>query len=230
MIILIKLNNDWDEFLDIETKKEYYLNLRKFLIGEYRTRRIYPAMGDIFNALALTPAERVKAVILGQDPYINPGEAHGLAFSVMPGANIPPSLKNIFRELHDDVGIAEPDNGCLIPWTEQGVLLLNSVLTVAAGASKSHAGRGWETLTSAVIERVNQKTEPVVFMLWGKDAQKTIPRITNPRHLILTAAHPSPLAGGRFFGSKHFSKANEYLQRCGLEPINWNLNQDRAGA
>ncbi|MDR1209744.1 MAG: uracil-DNA glycosylase [Clostridiales bacterium] len=220
---MIKLGNDWDEFLDEETRKPYYLELRKFLKSEYSSRRIYPPMNDIFNAMRHTPLANVRAVVLGQDPYINPGEAHGLAFSVQPGAKAPPSLRNILKELHDDAGIPEPPNGCLLKWADNGVMLLNRVLTVAAGASRSHAGRGWETFTRAAIERVNAKEAPVVFLLWGKDAQGVAEYITNPRHLVLTAAHPSPLAGGRFFGCRHFSKANEFLTRNGAEPIDWSL-------
>lgn len=220
---MITLNNDWDEFLQAETKKQYYLDLRAFLKTEYSTKRIYPAAGDIFNALKYTPYSEVKAVILGQDPYINPGEAHGLAFSVQEGAAVPPSLQNIFRELNTDLGVPIPRHGCLVKWAEQGVMLLNAVLTVQAGKSRSHARKGWEQFTTAVIARLNARETPMVFMLWGRDAQAKAELINNPKHLVLTAAHPSPLAGGRFFGCRHFSKANAFLAEAGLPEIDWSL-------
>ena len=220
---MIKLNNDWDEFLDMETKTPYYLALREFLKTEYRTKTIFPPMHDIFNALKYTSLEEVKVVILGQDPYINPGEAHGLSFSVQPAAKIPPSLQNIFKELRDDLGLMIPDNGCLIKWAEQGVMLLNAALTVEYKKSKSHAGKGWEKFTSAVISKINEKQRPVVFLLWGNDAKKKAELITNPAHLILTAPHPSPLAGGAFFGCKHFSKANYFLESNGIKKIDWQI-------
>ena len=220
---MITLNNDWDEFLQEETKKPYYLALRAFLKTEYSTRTIYPKAGEIFNALKYTPYADVRAVILGQDPYIKPGEAHGLAFSVQEGAAVPPSLKNIFKELNDDLGVSIPICGCLVKWAEQGVMLLNAALTVRAGASRSHAGKGWEQFTAAVIERLNDRETPMVFMLWGKDAQAKRAWITNPKHLILEAAHPSPLAGGRFFGSRHFSQANAFLKENGIKEIDWRL-------
>lgn len=221
---MIKLNNDWDDFLAEETEKPYYKELRRFLVQEYRTKRVYPPMNDIFNAMRYTSLSGVKSVILGQDPYINENEAHGLAFSVNTGVKIPPSLQNIFKELKADCEFDPPESGCLTGWALGGVLLLNTVLTVEAGKSKSHSRRGWETFTSAVIRKVNEKNEPVVFMLWGNDAKAKAELITNPRHLILTAAHPSPLAGGRFFGCKHFSKANEFLKANGIKPIDWDLN------
>jgi len=220
---MIKLNNDWDEFLQEETAKPYYVELRKFLVSEYRSRPIFPPMNDIFNALKYCPLENVKAVILGQDPYINPGEAHGMAFSVNTGIKIPPSLVNIFKELKDDVGVEIPTSGCLVKWAEQGVLLLNAVLTVRARSSRSHARMGWEHFTDAVIGKVNEKDKPVAFLLWGKDAQAKQPLISNPVHKTLIAAHPSPLAGGRFFGSKHFSKTNEFLEENDVKPIDWRL-------
>ena len=218
-----KLGNDWDAFLEIETAKPYYLGLHEFLKAEYRSTVVFPLMDDIYNALRYTPFAEVKAVILGQDPYIHPGEAHGLAFSVKPGARIPPSLANVFKELQDDLGCYLPNNGCLEKWARQGVLLLNASLTVRAGQSNSHAGKGWETLTSAVIERLNEKETPVVYLLWGNPAKAKAQYITNPTHKILTAAHPSPLAGGRFFGCKHFSKTNEFLERNGMKPIDWQI-------
>ncbi len=217
------LNNDWDEFLNHETKKDYYLNLREFLKTEYSCKRIFPPMNDIFNALKFTPLSKTNVVILGQDPYINPNEAHGLAFSVQPSAKIPPSLKNIFKELQEDVGCYIPNNGCLVKWAKQGVMLLNAVLTVRAGQSKSHSKMGWELFTTAIIKKLNEKETPVVFMLWGKDAQEKASLITDPKHLVLTAAHPSPLAGGRFFGSRHFSKANVFLKRYNLPEIDWQI-------
>ncbi len=220
---MIQLNNDWDVFLQEETQKEYYLQLRAFLKNEYTTKTIYPPANDIFNALKYTPLCEVKVVILGQDPYINEGEAHGLAFSVKKGAQVPPSLKNIFTELKSDVGIIMPNHGELIGWAKQGVLLLNTVLTVEARLSKSHAKQGWEIFTTAVIKKLNERQEPIVFMLWGNDAKAKQELITNKNHLVLTAAHPSPLAQGRFFGSKHFSKANEFMKCQGVKEINWQL-------
>lgn len=223
---MITLNNDWDDFLKEETKKDYYLKLRSFLKNEYSTKTIFPSAGDIFNALKYTPLNKTNIVILGQDPYINPGEAHGLAFSVQPTAKIPPSLKNIFTELSVDMQCRMPDNGCLLKWAQQGVLLLNTVLTVQRGVSKSHAGKGWETFTSAVIQKINEKDSPVVFLLWGRDAQNKAELITNPKHKILTAAHPSPLAGGKYFGCRHFSKANHFLAQNNLPAIDWQIESN----
>lgn len=220
---MIKLGNDWDDLLRDEFQKDYYQQLRGFLKHEYRNTTVYPSMHDIFNALKFTSHEAVKVVVVGQDPYINPGEAHGLAFSVQPGARIPPSLANIFKEQHNDLQCYMPDNGHLVHWAEQGVLMLNTVLTVRGGASKSHAGKGWEQFTDRVLALIDQKESPVVFMLWGKDAQRKCQHIHNPMHLVLTAAHPSPLAGGRFFGCKHFSRANEFLQENGLTEIDWQI-------
>lgn len=220
---MVTFNNDWDALLADEFKKEYYLRLRAFLKEEYRHKVIYPGMHDLFNALRYTPYGQVKAVIVGQDPYINPGEAHGLAFSVQPAARIPPSLQNIFKELKTDLSCDIPNNGYLRPWAEQGVLLLNAVLTVEQGRSRSHAGRGWETFTDAVMKLLNQKDSPVVFLLWGKDAQRKGQQIDNPMHLVLSAAHPSPLAGGRFFGCRHFSQANTFLEKNGISAIDWQI-------
>lgn len=220
---MITLNNDWDEFLEAETNKPYYIELRKFLAAEFKAKTIYPSMYDIFNSLKYTPFENTNVVIIGQDPYINPGEAHGLAFSVQSGAKTPPSLKNIFIELKDDLGCFIPDNGCLIKWAEQGVLLLNTVLTVQAGRSKSHSGKGWEQFTSSVIKRLDDKETPIVFLLWGNDAKSKSLLIKNPRHKILTAAHPSPLAGGKFFRCKHFSKTNQFLLENNLPQIDWQI-------
>jgi len=220
---MARINNDWDALLENEFKQDYYQNLRNFLKTAYTTKTIYPNMYDIFNALKLTPYADVKAVIVGQDPYINPGEAHGLSFSVCPGIKTPPSLANIFKELSADLGCTVPNNGHLVPWAQQGVLMLNAVLTVEAKRSRSHAGQGWERFTDFVLELLNRRKTPMVFLLWGKDAQAKGRIIDNPDHLILQAAHPSPLAGGRFFGSKHFSKTNDFLEKNGLTPIDWQL-------
>ena len=222
---MVKLLNDWDNLLAAEFEKDYYKNLRAFLASEYRNKVIYPDKYDIFNALKLTSYEDTKVVIVGQDPYINKGEAHGLAFSVQPGVRVPPSLKNIFNEIETDLGVKTQDNGYLVNWSKQGVMLLNTVLTVEAKKSRSHAKKGWEPFTDAVMDILDKRDKPVVFMLWGKDAQAKGKIITNEKHLILNAAHPSPLAGGRFFGCKHFSKANEFLLRNNMEQINWGVSQ-----
>ena len=220
---MIPLGNDWDEIIADEIKRPYYLKLREFLKSEYTGKKIYPSMYDIYSSLRTTPYEDVKVVILGQDPYINEGEAHGMAFSVQKGVRIPPSLKNIFKEICDDVGCSMPNHGYLMDWAKQGVLLLNTCLTVEAGKSRSHAGKGWEEFTTFIISKLNEKPKPVVFLLWGKDAVAKQVLITNPIHKVLTAAHPSPLAGGRFFGCKHFSKTNEFLKQHGLDQINWQV-------
>ena len=220
---MVNLQNDWDSLLQEEFQKEYYQALRGFLKEAYQTQTVYPLMDDIFNALKYTSYENVKVVITGQDPYINAGEAHGLAFSVQPTAKIPPSLRNIFKELSTDIQCYMPDNGCLVHWAKQGVLLLNAVLTVKAGTSKSHAGQGWEQFTDRIMALINEKQTPVAYLLWGKDAQKKGQYINNPQHLVLNAAHPSPLAGGKYFGSKHFSQANEFLHKHGLEGIDWQI-------
>ncbi|MCL2216108.1 MAG: uracil-DNA glycosylase [Defluviitaleaceae bacterium] len=220
---MIKMNNDWDGLLAEEFQKDYYLQLREFLKRAYKTTTVYPDMYDIFNALKFTAYSDVKVVIVGQDPYINPGEAHGLSFSVKPGARIPPSLANIYKEIADDIGCATPENGHLEFWARQGVLLLNNVLTVQAKRSRSHAGKGWEQFTDAVMDILDRRDAPMVFLLWGRDAQTKGRIIANPNHLILQAAHPSPLAGGRFFGCRHFSKTNEFLEKHGMEPVNWGM-------
>jgi len=220
---MVKLNNDWDTLLENEFKQEYYQSLRYFLKTAYTTRIVYPNMHDIFNALKFTPYESIKAVIVGQDPYINQGEAHGLSFSVCPGIKTPPSLANIFKELSVDIGCKIPNNGYLTHWARQGVLLLNSVLTVEAKKSRSHAGQGWERFTDFILELLNHRKTPMAFLLWGKDAHAKGRVIDNPAHLILQAAHPSPLAGGRFFGCRHFSKTNAFLQEKGLQPIDWQI-------
>jgi len=220
---MVKLHNDWDELLAAEFQKDYYQSLRQFLKQAYSTQTVYPNMFDIFNALKLTAYADVKAVIVGQDPYINPGEAHGLAFSVCPGAKTPPSLANIFKELSVDMGCTIPNNGHLVHWANQGVLLLNTVLTVQAGKSRSHAGQGWERFTDAVLEILNGRQQPMAFLLWGRDAQAKGRIIDGKHHLILQAAHPSPLAGGRFFGCRHFSKTNTFLQENKMDVIDWQI-------
>lgn len=219
---MVNIGNDWDDILGEEFQKEYYLKLRAFLAREYRTRTIYPDMYDIFNALKYTPYSEVKAVILGQDPYHGPGQAHGLCFSVLPGIVPPPSLKNIYREIQDEYGTPTPEGGDLTRWAKQGVLLLNTVLTVRAGMANSHRGMGWEILTDKIITLLNERTEPIVFMLWGANARQKQTLITNPNHLVLTAAHPSPLSAyNGFFGCGHFRRCNDFLEKNGMEPILW---------
>ncbi|WP_343209556.1 uracil-DNA glycosylase [Anaerolentibacter hominis] len=218
------ITNDWAKVLDSEFKKDYYKNLYRFVKEEYNTRRIYPPAEDIFNALHLTPLSKVKVVILGQDPYHNEGQAHGLCFSVKPGVGVPPSLQNIYMELHDDLGCEIPNNGYLIKWAEQGVLMLNTVLTVRAHQANSHQGKGWENFTDAIIEAVNTQDRPIVFILWGRPAQMKRYMLTNPNHLILQAPHPSPFSAGRgFFGSRPFSQTNRFLMENGVEPIDWQI-------
>lgn len=221
---MVKIGNKWDEILADEFKKDYYLNLREFLKQEYGHYTVYPPMDDIFNSLRYADYDNIKIVIIGQDPYHEPDQAHGLAFSVKKGCVIPPSLKNIYAELEADLGIPPCTHGELSEWARQGVLLLNSALTVRRGNANSHSGKGWERLTDRIIERVNEKSEPVVYLLWGNYAKKKAQIINNPRHLILTAAHPSPLsAHNGFFGCRHFSKANEFLKENGVQPIDWQL-------
>ncbi|GAA0676674.1 uracil-DNA glycosylase [Clostridium cadaveris] len=218
------LKNDWKDLLEDEFKSSYYLNLRKFLISEYKSNIVYPNMYDIFNALHYTPYNKVKVVILGQDPYHGPNQAHGLSFSVKPGVPAPPSLVNIYKELHTDLNCYIPNNGYLKKWADQGILLLNAVLTVRAGEANSHRNKGWENFTNKIIELVNSKTEPVVFILWGKNAQEKQTLITNPIHHIIKSVHPSPLSASRgFFGSRPFSKTNEYLKADGIDPIDWQI-------
>ena len=221
---MVNIGNHWDKILDGEFDKDYYRMLREFLKKEYSTQTIYPSMYDIFNALKATAYEDVKVVILGQDPYHGPGQAHGMCFSVQKGITPPPSLVNIFKELHDDIGCTEPTHGCLQSWADQGVLLLNTVLTVRAGQANSHKGMGWEIFTDNVIRKLNEREKPMVFLLWGSNAQTKTSYITNPAHLILKAPHPSPLSAYRgFFGCRHFSKANEFLTANGMEPIDWQI-------
>ena len=219
------LNNDWHDVLADEFKKPYYKELRNFLISEYKTRIIYPDKHDIFNALHYTPLKDMKVLLLGQDPYHDENQAHGLSFSVMPGQRIPPSLQNIYKELQDDLGYPTPSNGYLKKWADQGVLLLNTVLTVRAHQANSHQGMGWEQFTDAVIRAVNKQDRPIVIFLWGKPAQSKKQMLTNDRHLVLTAPHPSPLSAYRgFFGSKPFSKANTFLEERGVGKIDWKVD------
>lgn len=222
---MVNFNNDWDKILDGEFDKDYYLKLRQFLINEYKSQRIYPSMYDIFNAMKLTSYDSVKCVIIGQDPYHGEGQAHGLSFSVRKGITPPPSLVNIFKEIASDVGVDNSGkHGELTKWAENGVLLLNSVLTVRANQPRSHRGQGWETFTTEVIRLLNSREKPMVFMLWGADAKAKAQFITNPNHLILTSAHPSPLSAyNGFFGCKHFSKANEFLRANNMEEIDWSI-------
>lgn len=216
--------NDWEQYLQVEMQKPYYRELRQFLIGEYRSRQIFPDMYSIFNAMHYTSYADTKVVILGQDPYHEPGQAHGLSFSVLPNVPPPPSLINIFKELETDLGCTMPDNGCLEPWARQGVLLLNAVLTVQAHRANSHQGKGWEIFTDKIISLLNQREKPMVFILWGSPARRKKAMITNPKHCIIESPHPSPLSAYRgFFGSRPFSRANEFLKSVGQEPINWQL-------
>ena len=216
------LQNDWTEVLDEEFEKPYYKELREFLKHAYASERVYPPMEDIYNALRVTPYASTKVVILGQDPYHGPGQAHGLSFSVRPGVQPPPSLLNIFKEMESDIGCVRPNHGCLLGWAEQGVLLLNTTLTVAQGRPKSHAGHGWETLTDAIIAKLSTRQTPMVFILWGAHAQSKVALIDTHRHHIIKSPHPSPLSASRgFFGSRPFSRANAYLIQDGLDPIDW---------
>ncbi len=219
---MVSLGNDWDGLLKDEFSKDYYLQLREFLKSEYSSRVIYPGMYDIFNALKAVPYKDVKVVILGQDPYHEPGQAHGMCFSVKPGVPAPPSLVNIYKEIHSDTGAPIPQDGYLMRWAEQGVLLLNTVLTVRAHQANSHRGRGWEQFTDRVIGLLNEREKPVVFLLWGANARSKKALITGPQHLVLEAPHPSPLsAHNGFFGCRHFSKTNAFLKEHGMDPINW---------
>lgn len=219
---MVHIGNDWDEALSEEFSKEYYLKLREFLKQEYFSRRIYPPMTDIFNALKYTSLQDTRVVILGQDPYHGANQAHGLCFSVKNGVPAPPSLKNIYKEIESDIGVSMPSSTELIGWARQGVLLLNTTLTVREGAAASHRGHGWEILTDRIISLVGAKRIPVVFMLWGSHARAKRELITSPEHLVLECAHPSPLSAyAGFFGCRHFSRANEFLVSKGLEPVDW---------
>lgn len=218
------ITNDWQQPLEVEFKKPYYKDLYKKVLEEYRSRQIFPNPDDIFNAFHLTPLKDVKVVILGQDPYHNDGQAHGLCFSVKPDVEVPPSLVNIYKELKDDLGCRIPNNGYLVKWAKQGVLMLNTVLTVRAHQANSHRGIGWEQFTDAVIRAVDAQDRPIVFLLWGRPAQMKKSMLHNPKHLILEAPHPSPLSAYRgFFGCKHFSQTNAFLEKNGLAPIDWQI-------
>ena len=224
---MVNLGNDWDDLLKDEFQKNYYLELREFLKSEYRCQRIYPPMNDIYNALRYTSYQNTRVVILGQDPYHGAGQAHGLCFSVKRGIIPPPSLKNIFKELYSELRITEPECGELTGWAKQGVLLLNTTLTVREGLPQSHKGKGWEFLTDKVISLINEKSEPTVFMLWGGNARAKKALITNKKHLILECAHPSPLSAyNGFFGCNHFKLANDFLQSRNQCPIDWSQIND----
>ena len=221
---MVNIGNDWDDILKDDFSSEHYATLRTFLKSEYSSHTVYPGMYDIFNALKYTPYSSVKVVIIGQDPYHGPNQAHGLSFSVREGVPPPPSLQNIFKEIKSDLGLPIPNHGCLEKWARQGVLLLNAVLTVRAGQANSHKGQGWETITDSIIRHLNDRQKPMVFLLWGANAGAKSALVTNPSHLVLKCAHPSPLSAyNGFFGCKHFSKTNKYLSECGLKEIDWRL-------
>ncbi len=221
---MVSIGNDWDGIIGDEFKREYYLRLREFLKQEYKTYKIHPDMYDIFNALKWTGYKDTKVVILGQDPYHEEGQAHGLAFSVQKGVKIPPSLLNMYKELHNELGCYIPNNGYLEKWAKQGVLLLNASLTVRDGLANSHRNKGWEIFTDAVVERLNRRDDSVIFLLWGANAKEKQKLITNPQHKILTSVHPSPLSASRgFFGCGHFKTANRLLTELGKEPIDWQI-------
>lgn len=222
---MVNIGNEWDELLKGEFEKEYYLKLREFLKKEYFTYQVYPNMYDIFNALKFTSYSDVKAVIIGQDPYHGQGQAHGLCFSVQKGIAIPPSLQNMYKELYSDLGIPPANHGYLKKWADNGVLMMNAVLTVRGGQANSHRNMGWEIFTDKVIELLNKREKPIVFILWGNNAKQKMKLITNPNHLILQAAHPSPLSAfNGFFGCKHFSKTNDFLINHGISPIDWKID------
>ncbi|MGX9757252.1 uracil-DNA glycosylase [Clostridioides difficile] len=221
---MVNLGNDWDELLKEEFEKEYYLNLRKFLIDEYKTRQIFPNMHNMYEALKHTSYKDTKVLILGQDPYHGDNQAHGLAFSVQPQVKTPPSLLNMYKELKEDLGCFIPNNGYLMPWADQGVLLLNTALTVRAHEANSHKNKGWEIFTDRIISILSDREDPVIFVLWGSNARKKVELIDTSKHYILEAPHPSPLSASKgFFGCKHFSKINEILEKLGKEPINWQI-------
>lgn len=224
---MIQFGNDWDALLAPQFCQPYYEKLRAFLKEEYAHRRIYPDMYHIFSALQVTSRAATRAVILGQDPYHGPGQAHGLCFSVMPGVPQPPSLQNIFKELQSDLGVSPPTHGCLIEWAAQGVLLLNTTLTVREGQANSHRGQGWEIFTDEVIRRLNEADHPIVFILWGGNARSKKPLITNPLHGVIESPHPSPLSAyGGFFGSRPFSRTNDFLTARGCAPIDWRIHEE----
>ena len=219
------IDNDWLPAMNAEFKKPYYAELYKFVKEEYSKVAVYPPAEEIFSALHLTPLSKVKVVIIGQDPYHNVGQAHGLCFSVRPEVEIPPSLVNIYKELQSDLGCKIPNNGYLVKWAEQGVLLLNTVLTVRAHQANSHQGKGWEQFTDAIIRAVNAEDRPIAYLLWGRPAQSKMSMLDNPKHKVFTAPHPSPLSAHRgFFGCKHFSQANAFLEENGLATIDWQID------
>lgn len=221
---MVRIGNDWDEAIGAEFQKPYYLKLREFLKKEYASGRVFPEKENIFNALKTTPYSSVKAVIIGQDPYHEVGQAHGLCFSVQKGCKIPPSLKNMYKELYDDLGIEPANHGELTSWARQGVLLLNAVLTVREGQANSHKGKGWEEFTDAVIKKLNERSEPVAFILWGANARAKAQFITAAQHKVFSAAHPSPLSAyNGFFGCRHFSKVNTFLSENDIVPIDWTI-------
>ena len=221
---MVKLGNDWDEKIGSEFEKEYYLKLRNFLKEEYTSHTVFPDMYDLFSALKATPYSKVKVVILGQDPYHEPGQAHGMAFSVKPGVQIPPSLLNMYKEINSEFGYPVPKTGYLMKWAEQGVLLLNTVLTVRSGEANSHQNKGWEIFTDEIIRQLNARRDGIVFLLWGNNAKKKKELITNPQHYILETVHPSPLSASRgFMGCGHFKKANEFLISNLKSPIDWQI-------
>jgi len=220
----MQIEKSWYEKLKNEISQPYIQELKKFLEEEKKAgKTTYPPAQLVFNAFLQTPYDQVKVVIVGQDPYHGPGQAHGLSFSVLPGVPIPPSLKNIYKELETDLGIKRPSSGCLISWAKQGVLLLNATLTVSAGDPKSHHGKGWERFTDAVIDILAQRPDPIVFLLWGKSAQEKCHKVMGSHHAVFQAAHPSPYSADRFLGCRHFSKTNEFLKKVGKEPIDWNV-------
>lgn len=225
------ITNDWLTELEPEFHKPYYKDLYQFVLHEYNTSQVFPPADDIFNAFHLTPLSQVKVVIIGQDPYHNVGQAHGLCFSVKPEVEIPPSLVNIYKELHDDLGCYIPNNGYLVKWARQGVLMLNTVLTVRAHMANSHRGKGWEEFTDAAIKALNRQDRPIVFILWGRPAQMKERMLNNPNHLILKAPHPSPLSAyNGFFGSKPFSQTNRFLEEHGVTPIDWQIENVNSAA
>lgn len=223
---MIKIfGNSWDEILKDEIEKDYFKNILKTVDEEYESYTVYPKKENIFNALKYTDYNSVRVLLLGQDPYHGEGQAHGLAFSVQEGVEPPPSLKNIFKELNSDLGLNVSESGCLIPWAKQGVMLLNTVLTVREGQPNSHKNIGWTTFTDKIISLLNERYDPVIFLLWGANAKEKLPLITNKNHYVLTAPHPSPLSASKgFFGCRHFSKVNTILERENIGPISWSLN------
>ena len=221
----MRINNNWKKFIDEEVEQEYFQNLKKFLLEEYETKKVYPKKSDIFKCFELTDFHDVKVIILGQDPYHQVNQAHGLCFSVNKGIKVPPSLVNIYKEIHSDIGINIPNHGDLTKWAQEGVLLLNTIMSVVDSKPMAHANKGWEIFTDRVIKKLNDDDTPKVFLLWGSPSRKKKALITNPKHLILETVHPSPLSAyNGFFGCKHFSKANEFLKNNNRKEINWDNN------